>query len=60
LGCAYNLSNKNGASFEYTTSVNNSDSAESHDKVAAGNFRFNSDGTGMVMGNVPLPFKSML
>ena len=52
------LSNKGGASFELTSSVNNSTGSpyQTQDEVSAAVFRFQSDQTGMVMGNTSLPY----
>lgn len=58
LGGQWTLSNTKGASFELTTSINNSTGSpyQSPDDVQSGVFRFASDQTGMVMGNFNMPY----
>lgn len=59
LGGAWTLSNSKGASFELMTVVNNhsGNPYQGQDEVQSAVFRFNSDTTGMVMGNFNLPYK---
>jgi hypothetical protein len=58
LGGDWKFSNSDGASFELTSSINNStgNPNQQPDEVQSGVFRWASDNTGMAMGNFNLPW----
>lgn len=58
MGGDWKFSNRDGASFELTSSINNStgNPNQQPDEVQSGVFRLASDNTGMAMGNFNLPW----
>lgn len=56
LGGAWHLSNEKGAAFELTTAINNATPRSAQEDVQSGQFKFLSDGTGMVAGAFNLPY----
>lgn len=54
----WTFSNTKGTSFEITSAINNSSGNphQSHSEVQSGVFRFESDQTGMAVGNFNLPY----
>lgn len=59
VGGQWQLSNTKGAVFELTSAVNNATPSSSQEDVQSAVFKFLTDGTGMVMGSLNLPYGVM-